>query len=177
MLVAAFTLAQILGYPFPVCACSRRARDGDRLCPRHARVRTIWFARAPACRRRAGWHHALFSSGGDDGQELTNLAISNDDAHVVYVRGGDHDANWPLPLQPGPASMPPQPEMQVWSVSTSGVAHRSCSATATAGDLARRRPRWFTTDGGRHDRADRRQRCRTSALLRSRSRFGSALVA
>ena len=58
----------------------------------------------------------LFSSNGDDGQEISNLAISNDDAHVVYVRGGDHDANWPAPLQPDPASSPQQPEMQVWAV-------------------------------------------------------------
>ena len=80
-------------------------------------VRTLWFAQAPDFLPRQ-----LFTSGGDDGQELSNLAIANDDAHVVYVRGGDHDENWPLPLQPGPASMPAQPEMQVWSVATSGSA-------------------------------------------------------
>jgi dipeptidyl aminopeptidase/acylaminoacyl peptidase len=78
-------------------------------------VRSIWFARAPEFAPRE-----LFSSGADDGQELSDLVIAGDDAHVVYVRGGDHDANWPLPLQPGPASMPAQPEMQVWSVATNG---------------------------------------------------------
>ena len=54
--------------------------------------------------RGAGRGHArsgrtlLFSSGADDGQELSNLVISNDDSHVVYVRGGDHDENWSVPL-------------------------------------------------------------------------------
>jgi len=36
----------------------------------------------------------LWDSGTDDGQELTNLNISDDGKYVVYVRGGSHDANW-----------------------------------------------------------------------------------
>ena len=115
MLIAAFTLAQVLSYPFPA-ALVRDAR-GSAIAYAIDRqgVRSLWFARAPDFAPKE-----LFSSGGDDGQELSNLVISNDGAHVVYVRGGDHDANWPQPLQPGPASMPQQPDMQVWSVATSG---------------------------------------------------------
>jgi dipeptidyl aminopeptidase/acylaminoacyl peptidase len=115
MLLAAFTFAQILGYPFP----AGLARDAHGTVIAYALdtrgVRSIWFARAPEFAPRE-----LFSSGADDGQELSDLVIAGDDAHVVYVRGGDHDANWPLPLQPGPALMPAQPEMQVWSVATNG---------------------------------------------------------
>ncbi len=115
MLIAAFTFVQILGYPFPAAL----ARDAHGTAIAYALdtrgVRTIWFAGAPGFTPTQ-----LFSSGTDDGQELSNLAISIDDAHVVYVRGGDHDANWPQPLQPGPARMPAQPEMQVWSVATNG---------------------------------------------------------
>ena len=114
-MLAAFTLVQILSYPFPESI----VRDGRGTAIAYTLttqgVRTIWFARAP------NWTPLqLFSSGGDDGQEISNLAIANDDAHVVYVRGGDHDANWPQPLQPNPSSMPQQPEMQVWSVATAG---------------------------------------------------------
>jgi dipeptidyl aminopeptidase/acylaminoacyl peptidase len=117
MLLAAFTLVQILGYPFP----AELVRDARGTAVAYALVtrgvRTLWFARAPE------WKAVqLFSSGTDDGQELSNLVISNDDSHVVYVRGGDHDANWSVPLQPGPASMPQQPEEQVWSVATQGGA-------------------------------------------------------
>jgi dipeptidyl aminopeptidase/acylaminoacyl peptidase len=117
MLLAAFSLVQILSYPFPEALARDRAGTAITYTLDTQGVRTIWFARAPA------WTPVqLFSSAGDDGQEITNLNIANDDAHVVYVRGGDHDANWPLPLQPGPASMPQQPDMQVWSVTTSAGA-------------------------------------------------------
>ncbi len=119
MLIAAFTLSQILNYPFP----SAPVRDAKGTAIAYTLdtqgVRTLWFARAPGF-----VPNQLFTSGADDGQELSDLAISNDDAHVVYVRGGDHDANWTVPLQPGPASMPAQPEMQVWSVATAGGAPR-----------------------------------------------------
>ncbi len=115
MLLAAFTFAQILGYPFPDALVRDPGGTAIAYALDQRGVRTLWYAHAPDFQPRE-----LFSSGGDDGQELTNLAISGDDAHVVYVRGGDHDENWPLPLQPGPASMPAQPDMQVWSVSTSG---------------------------------------------------------
>ncbi|MBV8198107.1 MAG: S9 family peptidase [Candidatus Eremiobacteraeota bacterium] len=142
MLVAAFTFAQILGYPFAY-APARDARGTAFAYALDQRgVRTIWFARAPDFTSKE-----LFSSDGDDGQELTNLAISSDDTHVVYVRGGDHDANWPLPLQPGPASMPAQPEMQVWSVSTAGGQSKllgSGDAPAISPDGARVA---FTADG------------------------------
>ncbi|HEY1867492.1 MAG TPA: prolyl oligopeptidase family serine peptidase [Candidatus Cybelea sp.] len=117
MLLAAFTLAQVISYPFPGALVRDKAGTAIAYALDTQGMRTLWFARAP------GWSPVqLFSSGADDGQELTNLAISNDGARVVYVRGGDHDANWPLPLQPGPASMPQQPDMQVWSVATSGGA-------------------------------------------------------
>ncbi|MBV8067810.1 MAG: S9 family peptidase, partial [Candidatus Eremiobacteraeota bacterium] len=123
MLIAAFTLAQILSYPFP----ETLVRDTHGTAIAYALdtqgVRSIWFARPPA------WTPAqLFSSGGDDGQEITNLVIANNDAHLVYVRGGDHDANWPDPLQPNPASNAQQPEMQVWSVATNGGAPKLLGA-------------------------------------------------
>jgi dipeptidyl aminopeptidase/acylaminoacyl peptidase len=116
-MLAAFTLVQILSYPFPESLVRDKSGTAIAYTLVTQGVRTLWFARAPQ------WSPVqLFSSNGDDGQEITNLNISNDDSHVVYVRGGAHDANWPLPLQPGPASMPQQPEMQVWSVGTAGSA-------------------------------------------------------
>ncbi|MFY9719981.1 MAG: DPP IV N-terminal domain-containing protein, partial [Candidatus Cybelea sp.] len=112
-MIAAFTLAQILNYPFP----SAPVRDVRGTAIAYTLdtqgTRTIWFARGPRFEPQQ-----LFSSAGDDGQELSNLAISPDDSHVVYVRGGDHDENWPQALQPNPASSAAQPQMQVWSVST-----------------------------------------------------------
>ncbi len=108
-------MAQILGYPFPASIVGDSQGTAIAYVLDERGVRSLWFAAAPAFTP-----HQLFSSSGDDGQELSDLTISADDAHVVYVRGGDHDANWPEPLQPGPDSSPVQPEMQVWSVATSG---------------------------------------------------------
>jgi dipeptidyl aminopeptidase/acylaminoacyl peptidase len=114
-MIAAFTLAQILSYPFPAALVRDKSGTAIAYALDTQGLRTLWFARAPQ------WTPVqVFSSGSDDGQELSNLAISNDDSHVVYVRGGDHDENWQVPLQPGPSSMPQQPDMQVWSVSSSG---------------------------------------------------------
>src|ERR1700761_2681806 len=44
----------------------------------------------------------------DDGQELTSLKVSDDGRWVVFVRGGDHGANWDdeLPVDPGFATEP-----------------------------------------------------------------------
>lgn len=123
MLLAAFTLAQILNYPFPEALVADERGTAIAYTLVQQGVRTIWFARAPA------WAPVqLFSSGADDGQEISNLAISNDNSHVVYVRGGDHDANWPQPLQPNPASSPQEPEMQIWSVATGGGAPKLLGA-------------------------------------------------
>ncbi len=112
-MLAAFTLAQILNYPFPAALVRDERGTAIAYALDTQGVRTLWYAAAPDFTPKE-----LFSSGNDDGQELSNLVISNDDAHVVYVRGGDHDANWPELLQPGPASNPQQPEMQIWSVLT-----------------------------------------------------------
>ncbi len=142
MLLAAFTLAQILGYPFPAGLVGDLHGQAIAYAIDQRGVRSIWFARTPDFAPRR-----LFSSDSDDGQELSDLVISNDDSHVAYVRGGDHDANWPLPLQPGPASMPAQPEMQVFSVSTSGGAPKvlgNGDAPAISPDGARVA---FTEDG------------------------------
>lgn len=110
-----FSMAQILGYPFPASLVGDKSGHAVAYVLDTCGVRTLWFAQAPDFTPKQ-----LFSSNGDDGQELSDVAISNDDSHVVYVRGGDHDANWPQALQPGPDSSPVQPEMQVWSVATSG---------------------------------------------------------
>ena len=98
MLIAAFT-SPSSELSISVGAGSRREPNGDWHSTLDTQgVRTIWFARAPDA--RSG--NSSSTSGADDGQELTNLVISNDDSHVVYVRGGDHDANWTVPLHPDP---------------------------------------------------------------------------
>ena len=142
MLLAAFTFAQILGYPFPAAPVRDPRGTAIAYTLDTRGVRTLWFARAPDFVPRE-----LFSSDADDGQELSNLVIANDDAHVVYVRGGDHDANWPETLQPNPASSTAEPEMQVWSIATSGGSPKMLG-TGDAPAIARDGRRVAFTNGG-----------------------------
>ncbi len=60
----------------------------------------------------------------DDGQEITQLTFSPDGRTLIYVRGGDHDANWAAPgdLAPDPNSSVEQPKVTIWLASLGGGA-------------------------------------------------------
>jgi dipeptidyl aminopeptidase/acylaminoacyl peptidase len=114
-----FTLDQIMSNPFPenLIAAPSGARVAWTFNERG--VRNIYVADAPDFEPRK-----ITPYGQDDGQELTNLSFSDDGRTIVYVRGGDHGANWPAEgnLQPDPDSSPVQPKLQVWAVSVDGAA-------------------------------------------------------
>jgi dipeptidyl aminopeptidase/acylaminoacyl peptidase len=82
-------------------------------------VRNLWSARANDNVPRRLTNYSL-----DDGQELTNLVFSSDEAQLLYVRGGDHDANWQAEgkLAPNPANSPSEEKVTIWSVSVTDVA-------------------------------------------------------
>ena len=81
--------------------------------------RNVWVATAPEFKARQ-----LTSYSVDDGQELTSLQVSNDGANVVYVRGGEHGANWDGGSPANPWSDPKGTKVQVWSVAFAGGAPR-----------------------------------------------------
>ena len=116
---ASFTLEQVLSYPFAQELVA--APKGSQIAWVFNRngVRNIWTAAGPDFAARA-----LTTYTADDGQELTNLAITPDGGTVVYVRGGDHDANWEAEggLPPDPDHSPIQPKVEIWAVPTSGGA-------------------------------------------------------
>jgi dipeptidyl aminopeptidase/acylaminoacyl peptidase len=113
----AFTLDDILSYPFPDSLIAAPAGNAMAWTFSERGQRNIYVASAPdfAARRVTAYLR-------DDGQELTSLSFSSDGKTLVYVRGGAHGSNWPAEgnLPPNPAGDTTQPKVQVWSVPVGG---------------------------------------------------------
>jgi len=125
---AAFTLEQALSYPFVDDLVA--APHADRIAwVRMVRgVRNVWVADGPGLTPRQ-----VTQFKADDGQELTGLTFSPDGRTLVFVRGGDHDANWPAKdnLAPDPASSPEEPKITLWLADPVGA---KPAAPITEGD-------------------------------------------
>src|ERR1051326_4741992 len=116
---ADFTMQQVLNYPFvPELAAAKDANRIAWIRIFHG-VRNVWVADGPDFQARQVTQYK-----DDDGQEITQLTFSPDGKHLLYVRGGDHDENWPAEgnLAPDPNSSPQQPKVTIWAVSFSGGA-------------------------------------------------------
>jgi dipeptidyl aminopeptidase/acylaminoacyl peptidase/D-alanyl-D-alanine dipeptidase len=109
-----FTLDQVLGYPYPSDLVA--AATGSRIAwvLNERGHRNIWVAEAPEYRARRITRYLA-----DDGQELTNLAFTPDGNTVIFVRGGDHDSNWPGD-PPDPTSSPVAPKVEIWAIAAGG---------------------------------------------------------
>ncbi len=114
-----FTVREALAFPFiPELTAAPKA---DRIAwVRMVKgVRNVWVADAPSFEPR---QVTQFTA--DDGQELSQLTFSPDGGELIFVRGGDHDANWPAngDLAPNPTSSPVEPKVMLWSADPAGVA-------------------------------------------------------
>ncbi len=116
---ATFALERVLDYPFPdnLVAAPQGATIAWTFNERGSR--NIYVAGGPDYQARRVTPYV-----GDDGQELTSLAFTPDGKTIVYVRGGDHGANWPADgnLQPNPNSSGAPPRVQIWSIAAAGNA-------------------------------------------------------
>ena len=135
---AGFSMAQALQYPYTSELVSAERGDVIAWVRTLDGVRNVWLARGPAFAPLQITHN-----GADDGQEITQLTFSPDGSRLVFVRGGDHDANWPAEgnLSPDPASSPVQPETAIWSVPLTGgepvkLAEGDAPAVSAQGQLA-----------------------------------------
>ena len=115
LLGALFSLSQVLSFPMPLALVSGTKGHSIAYVLDERGVRSLWYALAPDFAPRELWN-----SGVDDGQELTDVSISNDGRYVVYVRGGSHDANWVTHPWPNPALSPIEQHMTVMSIPTGG---------------------------------------------------------
>jgi dipeptidyl aminopeptidase/acylaminoacyl peptidase len=111
-----FTLEEALSYPYATGMTAADRADVIAWVVNLRGVRNIWTASGPAFKARQVTRYTQ-----DDGQELTQLTLSPDGTRLVYVRGGDHDANWPAEgdLAPDPNANPDQPKVTIWSVTLS----------------------------------------------------------
>ena len=113
-------MAQVLGYPFPSDLVSLGSGNAFAWVSDERGARNVWVAQGPDYTARQVTHYS-----GDVGQEITYLQFSRDGKYLIYVRGGDHDANWSESVEPDPTASPQQAQMQVWAVSLSGGAPRA----------------------------------------------------
>lgn len=112
-----FTMAQVRDYPF-ISELDANRQGGHIAFIRDLHgARNVWVADAPGYVPRQVTQYK-----DDDGQEITQAAFSPDGKILLYVRGGDHDANWPAPgdLAPDPDSATDQPKVTIWRAPLAG---------------------------------------------------------
>jgi dipeptidyl aminopeptidase/acylaminoacyl peptidase len=112
-------LKAILGYSFETELVTAPKGDVVAWVEVVRGVRTIWVAKGPDFKPMALTHNPK-----DDGQELSGLTFTPDGQTLVWVRGGDHDENWPADgnLEPDPDNSTTQPQVEIWAAPIDGKA-------------------------------------------------------
>jgi len=135
---ANFTMEQALSYPFVPELVAAEQADRIAFVRILKGVRNVWVAEGPTYAPRQITHYSE-----DDGQEITQLTFSPDGKTLLYVRGGDHDANWDVKENPAPdpASSPEKPAITIWAAALGGgaptkIAEGDAPAISSRGELA-----------------------------------------
>ena len=107
------TLAETVSFPYQSELASAERADRVAWVQMVRGVRNVWMAEGPDFKARQ-----LTRYDRDDGQEITQLTFSPDGARLLFVRGGDHDANWDAAggLQPDPDGSTEEPKVAIFSV-------------------------------------------------------------
>ena len=110
-------------YNFPTELVS--SKNGDKLAwaMDEKGVRNIYVASAPNFEAKK-----ITNFGKDEGQELTSLSISDDGKWLIFVRGGDHGANFNADLPINTNSTLEPLEVKIFQIPFEGGAHRIISA-------------------------------------------------
>lgn len=135
---APLTLKEALAYSFVTGIVGAEHADRIAWARDVEGVRNVWVAAGPAFQPRPVTHSTV-----DDGQELTWLTFSPDGSRLLWVRGGDHDANWPAEghLAPDPTASPQEPKVEIWGVRLEGgapvkIAEGDAPAVSSKNELA-----------------------------------------
>ncbi len=135
---AGFTMSQVLDYPYTEGLIAAERADAIAWLRAVGGVRNVWMARGPDFKPVRVTNYK-----DDDGQEISQLAFAPDGSRLVYVRGGDHDANWPADgnLAPDPALSTQKPQVTLWAASLAGgepvkIADGDSPAISSRGQLA-----------------------------------------
>ena len=110
-----FSLEAVRSYPFPSDLTA--SAQGSRLAwaVNEQGKRNVYVAEGPDFVPRKLTNYAQ-----DDGQEISSLSISDDGRWVVYVRGGEHGANFDEALPVNALSLPTPATVQIWRVPFAG---------------------------------------------------------
>ena len=115
LLAQTATFADYKKYPFPSELCA--APKGERIAWAFDEQgkRNVYVAEGSNYTPRK-----LTNFTKDDGQDITNLSITDDGNRVVFVRGGEHGGNWETGLPVNPTSEAQAFKMQVASIPFAG---------------------------------------------------------
>ncbi len=110
-----FSLESVKSYPFPTELCA--AAKGSRIAWTFNEQgrRNVYVAEGPNY-----VPIKITSFDKDDAQEISSLSISDNGQWVVFVRGGDHGANWDDELPVNPAAAVNPLKVQLYSVPFAG---------------------------------------------------------
>ncbi len=111
-----FTLEQVLSAPFPSELVAAPSGGAVAWVFDARGARNIWIAEPPEYRGRS-----VTSYRDDDGQEISDVAFTQDGRTLVYVRGGDANRSGDIP---NPALSPEGADQAVYVIATSGGAPR-----------------------------------------------------
>jgi dipeptidyl aminopeptidase/acylaminoacyl peptidase len=127
-----------LGYPYEDQLASAEHADKIAWMQNIRGARNVWIAEGPDFKPRQLTHYT-----GDEGQEISSITFSPDGSRLVFVRGGDHDENWPAAggLEPDPDSSTTEPKVTIWAVDeTDGkltkIVEGDSPAISSKGELA-----------------------------------------
>ena len=115
-----FTLEDILRAPFPENLTAAKKVNRIAWTFNQEGKRNVWVAEGPQFAARE-----LTAYQEDDGQELSDVSLSEDGGVVVYTRGGGKN---PAGQYPNPTSDPAGVEQDVWRVAWSGGVPRKIDA-------------------------------------------------